>query len=262
MVFPIAPPWDTTGAKKSTWTGIPKPWDTSGGNIQNVTAPSNIFNQPGWLKPAAGTGNVLGPATPAAPAAPAAPDTNQYSPIAPVPDMTQEDFLKTDSAYTTQIGALNTALSAYLQDLAAQKERYNVDYDNALRRLGFSGNSSILDTAKWDASQNRWENPQGEGIGLNWNEQDPNTASGAGIINQLNDFASRGMLRSSAFARARNNLLRQLNEQLSSTSTARNNAMADFTKQEAAKKQETQTGKTSAANEAIARWKAQYGITG
>lgn len=224
------------------------------GNVQNVTAAKSSpapAPSTGTAPPVvADTYSAYGGDTGGAPAVvPAAPS--------------QEEFLSSDLSFAAQKKALADALAATIADLDAQKQRYNVDYDTSLRKLGFSGNSSILDTAKWDPTDSRWETGDNVPVGgVDWNQTDTNTASGRAFTNALNDYASRGMLQSSAYARALNNLSRSLNEQLSSTATARSNAIADFDRTAATKKQETENSKTAASNEAIARWKAQYGITG
>lgn len=191
-----------------------------------------------------------------------------YSPPAadPVPQMTDEEYLAADSIFQAQKNALQAALDAYLADTAAQRGTYNTNYGESLRKLGFTGDQGALDKAKWDATENngqgRWEDDKGNPLNANisWNQTDRNTASGRGFENNLNDFASRGMLQSSAYQRAYNNLQRQLNEQLASTAGNRQTALSEFDRGDAAKKAEKTTSEANASQEALARIKAAYGI--
>lgn len=188
------------------------------------------------------------------------------APVDAAPAMTDEEYLKADSIFQAQKNALQAALDAYLADTAAQRTTYNTNYGDSLRKLGFTGDQGALDKAKWDAAENngqgRWEDAEGNPLNANisWNQTDKNTASGRGFENNLNDFAARGMLQSSAYQRAYNNLQRQLNEQLSSTAGARQTALGEFDRGDAAKKQEKTTAEATASQEALARIKAAYGI--
>lgn len=182
------------------------------------------------------------------------------------PIKTDEEYLKADSVFQAQKNALQAALDAYLADTEAQRGTYSTNYGESLRKLGFTGDQGALDKAKWDATENngegRWEDAEGNPFAgkIDWNQTDTTTASGRGFENALNDFASRGMLQSSAYQRAYNNLQRQLNEQLSSTAGAKQTAMGEFDRAQAAKKSEKTTSEATASQEALARIKAAYGI--
>lgn len=184
-----------------------------------------------------------------------------FDPNAPVaPAMSDEDYLASDSMFQAQKNALQAALDAYLSDSAAQRQSYNTNYGESLRKLGFTGDKGALDKAKWNQEAGRFEIDNAPAQGFGWNETDNLTASGRGFENALNDFASRGMLQSSAYGRARNDLMRNLNEQLASTAGAKQTAMGEFDRNEAAKKQEKQMSEAQAAQETLARVKAAYGI--
>jgi len=188
------------------------------------------------------------------------PTWNGAPPADTAPAMSDEDYLASDSMFQAQKNALQTALDAYLSDSAAQRQTYNTNYGDSLRKLGFTGDKGVLDTAKWDPTDQRFEVNDAPVQGFGWNETDNLTASGRGFENALNDFASRGMLQSSAYGRARNDLMRNLNEQLASTAGAKQTAMGEFDRNEAAKKQEKQMSEAQAAQETLARVKAAYGI--
>jgi hypothetical protein len=180
-----------------------------------------------------------------------------------VPSMlTDEEYLTADSIFQAQKNALQAALDAYLADVDAQQSTYATNYGDSLRKLGFTGDQGALDKAKFDPTDNRWEDEQGNPFAgnINWNQTDTTTASGRGFENILNDFASRGMLQSSAYQRAYNNMQRQLNEQLASTAGAKQTAFGEFDRGRSAKRQEKTTAEATASQEALARIKAAYGI--
>lgn len=156
-------------------------------------------------------------------------------PPAPAPPSI-EDYLKGDSAYQTQLSALQGALARYLSDDTKQRGDYQVDYGRSLKDLGY------------DEGTKQW----------NWN--DTLTASGRGYQNQLNDFAARGMLQSQGYADAYSELVRMLNDQYNGVSTARTNFLSDMDRQKANYNAENTSSQQAARAEAIARRAAQYGL--
>lgn len=163
----------------------------------------------------------------------------------------------TDPMYIAQANALDTALENYKNEIEAQRQTYNANYGESLRKLGFSGDHKMLDKATFDPATGTWS---GAGDNVGFNQTDQNTASGRAYVGNRNDFASRGMLQGTDFARASNNIDRSLNEQLSNTAKARNTSMADFDRQKAAKASETASNKGQLQQESIARLKSGYGI--
>lgn len=163
-----------------------------------------------------------------------------YSPAPVVATPSEEDYLAGDSAYQTQLAALKGALERYISDSGLQKANYQTDYRTSLRDLGYS------------------ENPAG--AGGNWNWEDMTTASGKAYQNQLNDFASRGMLQSQGYADSANDLQKMLNQQYGQLSTNKNNFMSDLERQIANYTAENTSGSQAARGEAIARRAAQYGL--
>lgn len=148
----------------------------------------------------------------------------------------EEDYLAGDSGYTTQLSALQSALQRYIADSDFQRKNYETDYGKSLRDLGY------------DEGKKAW----------NWTDQ--LTASGRGYQNQLNDFGARGMLQSSGYADAFNELQRMLNQQYDSLSSAKTNYMTDLDNQIANYKGENTSSQQAARAEALARRAAQYGI--
>ena len=149
---------------------------------------------------------------------------------------TEEDYLAGDSGYTTQLSALQSALQRYIADSDFQRKNYETDYGKSLRDLGY------------DEGKKAW----------NWTDQ--LTASGRGYQNQLNDFGARGMLQSSGYADAFNELQRMLGQQYDSLSGAKTNYMTDLDNQLANYKGENTSSQQAARAEALARRAAQYGV--
>lgn len=147
-----------------------------------------------------------------------------------------EDYLAGDSGYQTQLSALQGALQRFLADSDFQRNTYNTDYGKSLRELGY------------DEGTKAW----------NWN--DKLTASGRGYQNQLDDFAGRNMLQSSAYADAFGELQRMLGQQYDSMSTAKGTFMTDLDNQIANYRAESTANQQAARAEALARRAAQYGL--
>jgi Fic family protein len=148
----------------------------------------------------------------------------------------EEDYLAGDSGFQTQQSALQAALQRYLADSDFQKNTYEQDYGKSLRDLGY------------DEGNKAW----------NWN--DKLTASGRGNQAQLDDFGNRGMLQSSAYADAFNELQRMLGQQYESMSSGKQTFMTDMDNQVANFKGENTANSQAARAEALQRRAAQYGL--
>lgn len=154
---------------------------------------------------------------------------------AAAPAVSDEDYLAGESGYQAQLAALMRALSDYTADDTAQRTRYTTDYSEATKNLG-------------------WRDPDGDGAQPgNWDLEDLNTASGRGYQNQVNDFASRGMLQSSLYSEANDNFMRSMNEQLGSMNKAKTDFLSDRDRQLNSFKGENTLSQQQARAEAIAR---------
>lgn len=151
------------------------------------------------------------------------------------PGVSEASFLVSDPGYKAQLAALTKALSDYQASNNTQLSQYNTDYGKSLKSLG------------WDPTAK------------DWNTQDQNTSSGRAVQNLNNDFASRGLLQSSLFGEADNNLMRSLNDQLSSIDTAKQNYSTNLAQQLAAYKNQNLASQQQAKADALARYAAQYG---
>ena len=148
----------------------------------------------------------------------------------------EEDYLAGDSGYQAQQSALQGALQRYLADSDFQRTNYTTDYTRSLRDLGY------------DEGTKEW----------NWNDE--LTASGRGYQNQLDDFASRGMLQSQGYADAYEELKRMLGQQYDSMSNARTAFMTDLDNQTANYKAENTANSQAARAEALQRRASQYAL--
>lgn len=164
-------------------------------------------------------------------------DTEPVKPKTP----TEEDYLKGDATYQATVSALAKQLTNYETDVEAQKGKYGIDYNEAVKNLGY-----VAPTAK--------------GAEASWNWDDPLTASGRGMQNQLNDFASRGMLQSSGYANAFNDLGRSLMDQYTGMTSAKTTFEDDLARQLTTTKDENTAALQAAQAEALLRRAVQYGL--
>lgn len=201
------------------------------------------------------------PATPAAAqslySAAATPSSALAATAAPAAATTGPAFnswLGQDATYTSQLAALQKALSDYNASENSQQSQYDQNTSQSLKDLGFtlgSGESSA-DLAKANGAVT--------GLGT-WDLNNQDTASGRSYQDQQNDFASRGMLQSTGYAQKLSDLMSSLGEQASNLGTSQQNydngikqAIQSYGTNNAAQQQQ-------AAADALARYAAQYGAT-
>lgn len=147
-----------------------------------------------------------------------------------------------DAAYQAQVAALNAALEQQLADLNSQQGKYDVDYGDSLKSLGW--NPGMVDDPKTDIN---------EAQPGRWNTGDLTTAAGRSDTNQKNDFASRGLLQSSAYGTARNDLFRQLDDQVAGLGKSRQSFLDDILRQQTSSKSQNDTAKKQAEADALMR---------
>lgn len=156
------------------------------------------------------------------------------------PAASETDYLATDDVYNATVAAINAALAMYEADDAAQRKKYDVDYDTSLQTLGWKKPIGTEGSADFKPGD--------------WNLTDQTTASGKSYQSQLGDFASRGLLQSSLYDRARGDLMNQLDKQRTSVETARTNFMDErdrlLAAERAGKLQEKQQARLTAINNA------------
>lgn len=160
--------------------------------------------------------------------------------VAPAPPkLSDEDWLKQggDSIYAEQLAALKKAMEDYQAEQGVQRGRYNTDFEEGSRRLGWKdrdGFEGAEDPGQWDF-------------------EDTNFAAGRGFKSQRDDFAARGLLQSSDYGDARTMLERNLNDQRASMLTDRSRFTDDLAAQLAAFQAENTNAQGSARQEALLR---------
>jgi hypothetical protein len=162
----------------------------------------------------------------------------------------EEDYLAGDATYIAQLSALKNALDSYKADQAAQSSKYDVDYDTAVKQLGF--NMGVDDPSTPDVNEALTTGT--------WNWADPLTAAGRAKASTTNDFSSRGQLQSSGYADALQNLERSLGQQNTALADSRTSFLGDLTRQGTQYQSQNTLAQQAARADAIARRAAQYGL--
>ena len=143
-----------------------------------------------------------------------------------------------DAAYNAQIASIQRALADFETGATTRGERYGQDFMTGLRRLGyrpaegFQGMPNVLE--QLDQPQARALSVEGEAAGAPTvavppvsggfdieGEFDPFSAAARGTRSARDEFAGRGTLRSSDFARTFSEFQNRLNQQLEAMETAR-----------------------------------------
>lgn len=163
-------------------------------------------------------------------------DSNLGGGMMPQVEISEEDYLAGDGGFQAQSSALQSALERFLADSKFQRDTYDTDYKSSIRDLGY------------DEGAKAW----------NWN--DPLTASGRGYQSQLDDFGARGMLQSSGYANAFQDLQRMLGQQYDSMLTNRNTFGTDMDNQVANYEAENKAAQQAARAEALQRRAAGFSL--
>lgn len=142
----------------------------------------------------------------------------------------QDQFLAQDAQY---LDAQNAAQSEYdnlIAQLAQQLSQYQTGINTAYRNLGYDPTNG------------------------QWNQQDRLTAYGNAFNNQQGDFASRGLLDSSLYGSALNDLNRGFNQQQGDLATALQQFQSDQAQQKASAKTTLENAKAAAQRQALQRY--------
>jgi hypothetical protein len=140
-----------------------------------------------------------------------------------------KDELAGDSVYAAQVAALNRALQNFQANQALGADFQNQDYSKGLRNLGYNAG-----TGQWDVE----DKMQGYGGATNAARQ---------------NYAGRGMLRSSGYGTTRANLNRSFGEQKSSMDQAQQNFKAQQAREAAQYQGEATDAQLMAREAAIQR---------
>ena len=159
--------------------------------------------------------------------------------VAP-PRLSDDDWLAQDSQYKSAVSALEQKLRDFEVENTSTREKGTQDYDNSLLRLG-------------------WVKPTAEGGTGSWNQEDRSTSYGNAYQGQMGDFASRGLLQSTLYDQARNDMLGNFNRQRTDMDTAQTNFLEELARALSTQKSDTQLGKDQARVQALARRAAAEG---
>jgi hypothetical protein len=161
-----------------------------------------------------------------------------------------DQWLSGDATYQAQLAALQQALADSQSDFTNQKTKYDTDYNDSLKNLGWV-QPMVDDPSTPDIN---------EAAAGKWNLDDLNTSSGRAYQNQENDFAGRGLLQSTLYANANDNLMRSLNDQLGGVNTGRQNFLSDLATQQTTAQNQNNASQQQARADALARMAASLAL--
>lgn len=162
----------------------------------------------------------------------------------PVPSI--EDYLPTDSVFVAEKAGIDADTAALLSSLKRDRASYDVDFGSALRNLG------------WELGDQGLEAP-GQG---SWRQQDLTGAYGNAYNTQQNDYAGRGMLTSSFYGNALEDLLASFDQQRNDMISARQRQIDDWTAQGTDAETQQRQAIDRARAAALARRAATYSLGG
>lgn len=253
----LRPGGAVNGPAARTGGGAPSSSQTR--TTQNVAPP----RPPRPSRPPGGTNTGLSVPNPGARvAAPTGGGSYNYSSVAASPTgqyggapleggglpapMSDEEYLPTDSIYVSEAAGINSDVQSLLDSLKRDRSTYDVDFGSALRNLG------------WDLGEGGLSDPtKGQ-----WRQQDMTGAYGAAYNNQQNDFAGRGMLTSSFYGNALEDLLSSFDRQRGDMIGARQRQFDDYTAQESQAENQRRQGLDRARAAALARRAAGLSLGG
>lgn len=227
MAGRVMPLLDAFGGTSATVPEGSSSFQKVGGRLSLPPATPNPYASQPWDAPAppiqqAPSQIYQGPATPSYGIG--TPDSGGYGgggiPQAQSrPVMSNDDWLAGDSDYQNQLSQYSTALSDFLSRLATQRNDFKADYDVAK-------------------------------AGLERNAQQ-------GLQNIGEDFTSRGLANSGLFTDSRKKAQQGFEDQRTGMTTARDRALADFSRQEQDKNSSTQMAKDNAMRASLGRMSQQ-----
>jgi len=171
-----------------------------------------------------------------------------------------------DSAYNAQIAAIQRALQDFETGAQTRGERYGQDFTTGLQRLGyrpgegFQAMPNILEALS--ARQMGADGTEGEmGVAVSplrgafdiEGVYDPYSAAAMGTRGTRDEFAGRGMLRSSDFARNFGEFQNRLNQQLEAMETGRTRFGQDLATEVSRERSATQDRLQAAQRDAMMR---------
>lgn len=150
------------------------------------------------------------------------------------PQMSQDEFLAQDAEFNDTRSSLQREYEDLLANIARQRSDYELDTNNSLRNMGWSDNG--------------------------WNQNDKMTAYGQAYQDQLGDFASRGLLDSSMYGGALNDLNRGFNQQRTDLQSALQRFITGQSEDQGRAKSALESNIAAAQRQAMARYAAGLGL--
>ncbi len=221
----VAPFYASTPSSPARQTGPV----TSGTYVQNAPAPAPINQGSSSAGVGVGSTGIVGGQSLAGSLGGGAVGTSSG------PGMSQDQFLAQDATFKDQQSSAQRDFENLMAQLVQQKTNYQLDNSKSLQNLG-------------------WQGDQG------WNTQDKLTGYGNSFQNQQGDFASRGMLDSSLYGQAQNDLTRGFNQQRDSLDTALQQFLASQSTDQAGATNTRDSAIAAAQRQAIQRYAAQQGL--
>lgn len=192
---------------------------------------------------------------------------------APVPtpqaaDQARDPLNWRDAAYNAQIASIQRALADFETGATTRGERYGQDFTTGLRRLGyrpaegFQAMPNVLEQLDQPQPMARALSAEGApavavppvaGAFDIEGEFDPYSAAARGTRSTRDEFAGRGTLRSSDFARTFGEFQNRLNQQLEAMETARTRFGQDLATEVAQQRTQSQERQQAAQRDAMLR---------
>ena len=200
---------------------------------------------------------------------------NIKAPVAPRITQERPAINWRDSAFNSQIASIQRALQDFETGAQTRGERYGQDFSTGLSRLGyrpaegFQAMPNILEQLNQPQAMSAMSAMEGaEGVGMAAptvsvppvagafdieGQFDPYTAAARGTRGLRDEFAGRGTLRSSDFARTFGEFQNRLNQQLESMETARGRFGQDLATEVAQQRTQAQEQQQAAQRDAMMR---------
>ena len=172
-----------------------------------------------------------------------------------------------DSAYNSQIAAIQRALQDYETGAVTRGERYGQDFTTGLQRMGyrpaegFQAMPNVMEMINQpqargmsaDGAEGAVALPKISGAFDIEGEYDPYSAAARGTRSTRDEFAGRGTLRSSDFAKTFGDFQNRLNQQLEAMETGRTRFGQDLATEVAQQRTQAQERQEAARQAALLR---------
>ena len=158
-----------------------------------------------------------------------------------------------DAAYNAQISSIQRALEDYETGATTRAQRYGQDFTTGLRGLGYRPGEGFDSTPNvFGAERTAPETPMSGQFDIE-GQYDPYSAAAQGTRSRRDDFAARGTLRSSDFAKTFGQFQDRLQQQLDAMETSRTRFGQDLATDVAQQRTASQERQQGAQRDAMLR---------